>query len=104
MTRVSIRIDRLDPDVRLSDLTASGIGTAVLCANDHVDDVIVAGYDAQGVPQEWAVKRSEGPEGGWMPTTTLAEPTPAAEVVHDQGDLDGLEAARATDDEGKGDE
>lgn len=106
---VQIRVERLEPHVRLSEQTASGMGIAVLTANPDVDQVVVAAYDAQGVPQEWTIRRAEVTGAGWMPDVKLTteDPVPATpvpEVVHDQGESDGLEAARANDDEGDEDE
>lgn len=101
MGQVTLRVDKLNPgDERLSEATASSVGVAVLSTNPTVDVVIVAAYDALGVPQEWTVRRSElaADRSDWIPVVNLT--TPATEVVHDQGDLDGLEAARDRDEEG----
>ena len=104
MGQVTLRVDKLDPgDERLSEATASSVGVAVLLENPTVDAVIVAAYDALGVPQEWTIRRSEitAARSDWIPVVSLT--TPATEVVHDQGDLDGLEAARDRDDDQEGD-
>ncbi len=104
MGQVTLRVDKLDPgDERLSESTASSVGIAVLSSNPNVVVVVVAAYDALGVPQEWTVRRSEitAARSDWIPVVNLT--TPATEVVHDQGDLDGLEAARDRDDDQEGD-
>jgi len=105
--RVTVRIDELGPGVRLSELTASAIGVAVLQENVFVTDVVVAGYDAQGVPQEWHVSRASvaGAAGTWIPNVELLEAVHpqaavAAEVIHEQGTETGLpEPAAAKGDE-----